>query len=438
MANDKNPTPKVGEIALDQPLPPHLLAKLKRTQEEHTARVLAHQEALGPYPDPADVEEFDEPHLTMDVFPGRIGLFGGDVDSFRRGRQRRPQGRGQQGGKGKGKSGGGTSGGTKRPLPNPQLVHQRVAAILAPLPHAGLSGNIQVLLFNAEFGDPSKARYFQDALLEIVSRAHVLFLEEVDAGFIAHLAKVSGHSGYCSTANTRNQAVGFLVHPRLKLVNGPIEYSSVANVQGVPDLRPAFRLDLEDTVTGEKFSVCVLHLKSMRGGPAVTANVRYRQFQLVVQALGPNYVGFVGGDLNFKIDDPSCKEADPMIQDGYTLVAGKGDHQATQIMGSRIDGVFHKGLKSQVDFYRVFAYFADAQLKRALSDHGTLKVELLCASPNSNQSATFQSFGTTDDGDDEQIIGGVKLPNLLRVADTKGKSRTGRKSGRGARSSRKR
>lgn len=419
-------------LRLDQELPPHLLAKLKKSSEAHTQRILAKKAELGQYPDPAEVEEFDD-DVTEIRFPGRTSAFGpADSDDFRGGRRGgRNRGRQpQQGTKGKGKGkGGSTGGGGKRPLPDPKMVHAEVSRMLQGLPAISLTGNVQIGEFNAEFMDTSKARYFQDTYLEIVSRFDVLFMAEVECGGVAHLAKVSGHAGYCSTANTRNQAVGFLVSPRMKLVNGPIEYTSIANVQGIPDLRPAYRLDLEDTVTGERFSVVALHLKSMRGGPQVTAVVRHKQFALLVQDLGPNFVGLVGGDLNYKIDDPTTRDADPMVNAGYKLVA-PGDNSATQIMGSRIDGFFQKGLKSSIDYYRVYAYFLNAQLKRSFSDHATLAIELLTNSKKSNAGSSSSSSGATGGDADNLVVGGVSLPAIVRRARSSAvaPSRKGRRS----------
>ena len=92
-----------------------------------------------------------------------------------------------------------------------------------------------------------------------------------------------------------------MVHPRLKVLN-QISYDEVANVQGVPDLRPAFRLDLEDTVTGDKFAVVVVHLKSMRGGPQVSGKVRYQQCAIMATKLGKGFVGVIAGDWNTFLD----------------------------------------------------------------------------------------------------------------------------------------
>jgi hypothetical protein len=436
-SNGKTRTP----IALHEDLPEHLAEKLRQSARAHSERVRTQQSLLGAYPDPEQIEKFDEDVDLTDII--HLGsthkAFDTTFDSFRgnrRGRGRQPQGRGgKQGGnkgggnKGGGNKGGGSGGGGKRPLPNPQLVHAEVAQMLQNIPVAGMKGNVQIGETNCEFMDTSKVNYFKDSYVEMASRFHVLFLEEVEPAGVAALGKLVGYQAFASVANTRNQAVGFIVHPRMKVVGGPTTYTSIANVQGVPDLRPAFRLDLEDTVSGEKFAVVVLHLKSMRGGPAVTANVRYRQFALLVQDLGPNFVGLVGGDLNYKIDDPSCKEGDPMIQAGYTLLAA-GDHSATQIMGSRIDGFFHKGMKSGLDFYRVVAYFANPNLKRSFTDHGTLSFEVLTASAKSN--AGNGNSGSSGATDNAQTTGGADLPPLksIIVRAAAGDSRKGARRNR--------
>lgn len=424
MSNKRSP--RRGELVFGQDLPEHLLLPLIEKSKAHTAEVLAN---LVTYPDPDDVEEFDE-----DVSAFELGFPSIDLSNslgYRRDR-RRNQGRGQQGrnqgGKGKSKGGGG-----RRPpqLPNPAMVHAEVTQAVQHIPHAGNKGNLQVIEFNGEFLDDTKANYFKDSYIELFSRAHLVLLEEVAANGVSKLASLTGYAGYCSVENTRRQAVGFLVHPRLKVIGSPISYNSVATVQGVPDLRPAFRLDLEDTITKEKFSVVVLHLKSMRGGPKVSGVVRHKQFSLLVKDLGPNFVGIVGGDLNYPLTDPTFQDGDPMYNDGYALVA-KNDTQATQIMGSRIDGYFTKGLKVGVDYYYVVAFFANPKLGRTFTDHGAVGIEVLVASKQSNQKtvSTGSSGGATTGGDEDlQQVGGFKLPDLLKVRNTgRGASRVRRRS----------
>jgi hypothetical protein len=213
-----------------------------------------------------------------------------------------------------------------------------------------------------------------------------MYCIEVSPKGIAVMGNITGYASHVSQANNRQQAVGFLVHKRLKVLK-VTEYSNVANVFGIPDLRSAFRLDLEDTTTGIKFSVVVVHLKSMRGGEAKTDPVAIQQCKELVKSLGSGLalplpaVGnlrvfpwfknpklgrsftdhalclatlrldkvtcvsgdliVVAGDWNRKLD--STKALDPLYQAGWLLIY-KRDKTGTQIMGpSRLDGFVGNG-----------------------------------------------------------------------------------------------
>lgn len=273
-------------------------------------------------------------------------------------------------------------GGGKPKLPNPQQVLAEVQKYYKGVPTASTKGNLVLGELNVEFGDASKAKYFREAYCEILSHVHSLAVEEVDASWVTamvgYIQQATGlaYQGFTSTANTRNQAVGILLHPRLKVVNGPIEYMQVATVQGVPDLRPAYRFDLLDTTTGVTFSQTVVHLKSMRGGPAATGAIRYKQLEILAKLLGPNYSGFVVGDMNYKIGDPSVNDGDPMLKAGYQLFM-PADKTPTQAMGSRIDGWFFKNLSRQFRLYRVRGFYANPNITRAFGDHAQTEGQLV-------------------------------------------------------------
>ncbi len=363
----KRKTRKVGnaQIVLGQDLPNVHLQRLIRTSEEYTSKVNA-QRIEWPDPETIDFDSEDEDTSLLEYEVHPNGFLSNQLGI---------QNRAKKGGKG-GKGGGG-----KPKLPNPKDVLAEVQKTFVNMPYAGLLGNLAVGEFNGEFLDQAKAKYFRDAYVEMFSHFHVVFLEEVDPKGVHQIAAdltASGtpYTGYCSVANTRNQAVGFLVHSRFKVIGKPIEYAQMASVQGIPDLRPAFRLDLEDTTTGEQFSVVVLHLKSMRGGPQVTAAVRYKQLDILQNVLGPNFKGIVGGDMNFILDDPKLKDGDPLKNNGYTLFMAN-DHTATQSMGSRIDGWFMKGMTRKVGLYQVRAFFRKANVTRAFSDHALLGCQIV-------------------------------------------------------------
>jgi hypothetical protein len=243
--------------------------------------------------------------------------------------------------------------------------------MIGSMPVAGMSGALLCGELNAEFGDRSKARFFSASYKEIFSRSHVVALSEVGPDFVDEVANsMPDYTGYCSVANTRNQAVGFVVHKRLKVIGDPISHDAVANVQGVPDLRPAFQLNLEDTVTGEKFSVVVVHLKSMRGGPAVSGKVRYQQCVLMVKALGANFTGFITGDFNMLLDKAGAgliNDLDPLLKAGYVLLNPK-DTSATHSGGSRLDGYVVLNF-SKLGNLAVHAFFSDPTIGRSFTDH---------------------------------------------------------------------
>jgi endonuclease/exonuclease/phosphatase family metal-dependent hydrolase len=360
------------QIVLGQDLPQCHLNKLIRTSQAYTEQVNS-QRIEWPDPDTVDFDaapEDGEAGKLLEYEVNPKGFLSNDLGIRNRAAKKG------------GKKGGGSG---KPKLPNPKDVLAEVQKTFANIPYAGMTGNLLVGEFNGEFLDLSKAKYFREPYREMFSHFHVVFVEEVEKAGLEEIARdLSAHgakyTAYCSTANTRNQAVGFLVHERFKVVGGPTEYMQVATVQGVPDLRPAYRLDLEDTVTGEKFSVVVLHLKSMRGGPQVTAAVRYKQLDILQAVLGPNFKGIVGGDMNFILDNPSLKDGDPLKNNGYVLFM-PNDHTATQSMGSRIDGWFLKGMTRTVTFYQVRAYFRKPNVTRAFSDHALLSCQIVLCEP---------------------------------------------------------
>lgn len=267
-------------------------------------------------------------------------------------------------------------------LPSPQQVLAELRKYYEGQSPVGMNGNLVLGELNVEFGDASKAKYFRESYTEILSHLHLLAVEEVDSSWVNAMAQYMqqatglAYRGFTSTANTRNQAVGFLVHPRLEVVGGPTEYSQVASVQGVPDLRPAYRLDLRDTTTGAVFSATVVHLKSMRGGPAATSAIRYKQLDILQKLLGPSYSGFIVGDLNYILTDKTLSDGDPLKKAGFQLFA-EDDTRSTQAMGSRIDGFFFKNLPRQFRVYKVRAFWQNKQITRAFTDHAQIEGQLV-------------------------------------------------------------
>jgi hypothetical protein len=267
-----------------------------------------------------------------------------------------------------GKKGGGKS------LPNPLVVEAMVRKLVGRMPVLdgdGMTGNLIMGECNFEFGSLSKAKFFQESYRLLVERHHLIFASEVEDQFLDHLATLgTGYKSFCSVANTRNQAVGFVVHPRLKVL-GQTSYDDVGTVQGIPDLRPAFRLDLEDTVTGDKFAVVVVHLKSMRGGMQVSGKVRYQQCHVLATKLGKGFVGVIAGDWNTFLD--RTNDLDPLYNAGFRLIA-PNNTEATHIMGGRLDGYVQLNMGG-LGCMKVRQLFGDPIVGRAFTDHGLVTVK---------------------------------------------------------------
>ncbi len=352
------------KIVHGEDLHPAHLRRIIKASEEYTRRV---NESRIEYPDPDTIDfSSDDAKAIYTVHPNGFLTNVLGVSN----RAKRP----------------GASDGGKPKLPNPQVVLKEVQKYYQGVPLAGMTGNLVLGELNVEFGDAPKAKYFREAYVEILSHLHILAVEEVDSSWVDSMVQFMQQStgvtykGFTSVANTRNQAVGILIHPRLQVLKGPIEYAEVGNVQGVPDLRPAYRVDLKDTTTGVEFSVTVVHLKSMRGGPAATSAIRYKQLEILARLLGPNYSGFVVGDLNYILTDKTLKDGEPMKNAGYELFV-PDDTTGTHAMGSRIDGWFYKNLSRKFTFYKVRQFFANPQITRAFTDHGQTEGQLvLCES----------------------------------------------------------
>lgn len=391
MAKKRTPKPVTvltvndGDIITDPSHPAYIRpsdrAKLIAASLEHTRRT---NEDRFEWPDP-DTLTFEDDGFSQEEFAATYSDQLGFDRRSRRGRRNRGRQRQQprnKGGKGKGGSGGGSGGGNQK-LPNPSTVETEVRTSLSKLAKASAKGVLQFFEFNGLFLDLSKYKYFKGAYQAMTEYAHTIFLSEVEPAAIQQWATDVGFTAVTSQANTRNQAVALLIHPRLKVLK-TYTIDEIANVQGVPDLRPALCADVEDTATGEKFTLVVVHLKSMRGGPAVTAKVRYRQCELLAQKLGNSFVGYIAGDWNLILDDPKVTDADPLKNAKFYLVY-PNDHAATHAMGSRIDGFFRRSIPHLVGKYQTRQYWKYPGVGRNFSDHALCNI--LC------------DTGTTDEGE---------------------------------------
>lgn len=350
------------QLTLSQELSPKQLSKLIRKSEEHSRQIAA---TRFTYPDPdeymrqLETGDTDKPSFGAGISTEDQPLF----EAFAS--RRRKKGKKTKQGKG---------GGGSKPLPNPQVVATEVAKYFAGVPVAGSAGPVQVAEFNGEFLDASKAKFFAAAYQEIFNHFHIALMVEVDSGGLQQIAQQISYTSYCSTANTRSQAVGFLVHPRLNVL-GVHEYPQVGNVQGIPDLRPLYVLELEDSVTGETFDMGVVHLKSMRGGQKVTSVVRRRQCDIIQNVLGSGFKGIVGGDWNFFVSDPNVTDGEPLVLNGFSLVA-PNDQRGTHSMGGRIDAFYAKNMTLKIALYDVRDFFRNPNVTRAFSDHACTSIEL--------------------------------------------------------------
>jgi hypothetical protein len=344
-------------------------AKLIAASHEHSRRT---NEDRFEWPDP-DTLTFDDDGFSQEEF---ASTYSDQLGFDRRSRRNRGRNRGRQGqqqprskGKSKGKGGNsGGSGGGNQKLPNPSTVETEVRKSLSALPKATNTGPLQYFEFNGLFLDITKYKYFKGAYHAMSERFHAIFLSEVEPAAIQQWATDVGYTCIAGKANTRNQAVCILLNPnRLKVIR-QWTIPEIGTVQGVPDLREAVCVEVEDVSNGERHVLVVVHLKSMRGGPAVTAKVRYRQCELLEQKLGANFSGYIAGDWNLILDDPKVTDADPLKNAGYALVF-PNDHSATHAMGSRIDGFFKRGIKHKVGNYQTRQYWTYPGVGRNFSDH---------------------------------------------------------------------
>ena len=259
-----------------------------------------------------------------------------------------------------------------RPLPDAKVVADEVGKAIKDMPLAAEKGDLQIGEWNMEFLTADKARYFKDTYSQIVPRHHLLFVEEANDAGLKEIAKDNGYNYAVSRENSRGQAVGFLVHPRLEIVK-TTSIDAVANVQNIPDLRPALRVDLRDTTTGDEFSAVVVHLKSMLGGPEETAPIRTQQAQILANELGPDFKGIIAGDWNTFLD--KTRELNPLKSAGYQI-SNPTDQSSTQSMGGRLDGFVYRNLNGKLSDETVNPFFKNPLITRGLSDHALLTTTL--------------------------------------------------------------
>jgi len=259
---------------------------------------------------------------------------------------------------------------------DPSLVLAMIKEQLADLNRVSSNDSgIILACWNAEYLWQAKADHFFDTYQEIISRHHLLAMQEVSPRGLALLGQASGYNHIVSQPNNRGQAVGFLIHPRFAVSN-IVEYTQLTKVYGIYNLRPALRVDLIDSRSNTALSVITLHLKSMLGGLPSTSPIRIKQLHELMAALADNqYPTIIAGDFNCLLD--TSADIDPLLNNGYQL-ANKNNHTSTQCGGGRLDGLFHKNLSAQLrpKHYNIRNFWRSSLAGRSLSDHGLLTWQL--------------------------------------------------------------
>ncbi len=288
-------------------------------------------------------------------------------------------------------------------MPSANVFEHTVAAYMKGASPASREGAIKLLELNAQFGSAQKATTYKTGFRLIVEPFHIGFWSEVDFGFLQKIGKDNGLGYWVSRGNGRNppQCVGITAHPRFTKIAGPFEITAVAEVQGIPNLRPALVVILEDQWSGLIIRAVAVHLKSMMGGAEVTAPVRFQQCEAIAAWLGPNAaleappiknlqvrpifknklfgravldhaivsavmplcpmpddfralpieeriphaVTAIGGDLNFK-HGMGLTDNLPLIEAGYVDI-DPDDTTATQEKGGRLDAIYESTPKRQ-------------------------------------------------------------------------------------------
>ncbi len=255
---------------------------------------------------------------------------------------------------------------------DPRLTLELIKNELTPQ-NIALPESAEIFLgsWNTEYLWQAKAEHFIETYALIAAKHHLLALQEVSPSGLLAIGLATGYNHVVSQPNSRGQAVGFLIHPRFD-IKQVYEYTALAEVYGIPNLRPALRVDLTDKQSQMPLSIVNVHLKSMIGGLSRTSLVRTEQINRLLLALeNSENPTIIAGDFNCFLDT-SC-DISALLNSGFSL-ANKKNHTSTQSSGGRLDGLFYKNLKA--DFkpkhYRVHNFWRHSVLGRSLSDHGLL------------------------------------------------------------------
>jgi hypothetical protein len=259
-----------------------------------------------------------------------------------------------------------------RPLPASSAeAFNVVSELMGDTPVAADSGPLFIAEHNAQLANAEKAMLYHQSYEHMFSRAHLIFLEEVDPEFCRAAAAGMNYTWYASRVNSRGQGLGFLLHPRLEVIGEPLNLEALADVHHIPDLRPGFMLHLKDTHTGAQLDAIAVHLKSMRGGP-YTHGVRYAQTSSLAKLIS-DCPTIIGGDWNFFLDRQE-REMTPLARVGLQLI-DPASNTPTQEWGGRLDGFMARNVPWSFSNCDVFNFWQRLP-NRSFSDHGMLRTRM--------------------------------------------------------------
>ncbi|MBZ0185855.1 MAG: hypothetical protein K8F91_06335, partial [Candidatus Obscuribacterales bacterium] len=202
---------KVTTRRVREEVSPGHLKRLIAVSEQRTREI---EETRVVYPDPGLFDDLDIPGIKALGFTDKIEWDPADLDILFARRGRKGRGKSKGGGQSSGRSGG-------KGLPDPKVVAAKVYDIVKNFKVVGNDGNVVMATWNMEFLDASKAKYFLESYKHVVPRFHIIGCTEITLDGLQVIANALGYKAYASIENTRSQAVGFLVHPRLKVIGKP-------------------------------------------------------------------------------------------------------------------------------------------------------------------------------------------------------------------------
>lgn len=282
----------------------------------------------------------------------------------------------------------------KLPPPTPEEINEVLLGMIGAFPVVGWDGPLVTLSFNGHLLTAEKAEELKLPLTELIKRAHIVFFQETNVDALRILGKATHYGMNASHRNKREQACGFLFHPRLEwLGSGPLYHDYLLDVPGHPEyketMRPALQRRVRDRVTGFVFDVVNFHGKSNLGGPDETRPIRRWQFEQLMANLATQKVKspwtprvnnapapsattdgakvalapaddnawalpigavILGGDYNAPIEKPETTEIQPLTAAGFERVSTPDLRWSYQYRGNggQFDGFFVREVPGMV------------------------------------------------------------------------------------------